>query len=414
MIEFLLALLVLTAPQIEVRVDGDGYLRFMQEGRMVYAREARLVLQDGELRHAEGHSLVPAIRAGGSGNLQVSLDGRVQLEGLEVGRLVLAVFPAHAPLEPAGVFFRSSDRPQIENPGDGLGGVIRLKQDRPASQPTPAPVTQPQSPQVAPPLSTPTPMPVQAPAQALPTPSTVNPAPEWPAEIDPDRLYVWLHNEYEGSTTQVTLGDVAELRGPQNLIDAAIHLNLGTIPPVGVDRGFERSRIATRLNGIPSLRNQVTVLGSTEVTVRRESQEVGPELIRQALIEHALRDGMNPDELEILPFPALRRVAPGSISIQVERWTIASDRINTSVAIFVDGQRVNSQTVTVLNQSPAARLRVGTEVDVILRSGPASVQTRGRIQRIEPNGQVRVLVTTTRAELTGRALPDGTIEVILT
>ena len=46
-----LVLLTVLAPAqaapVWVRVEGDGYLRFIRDGRVLYAREAPLVVRDG-------------------------------------------------------------------------------------------------------------------------------------------------------------------------------------------------------------------------------------------------------------------------------------------------------------------------------------------------------------------------------
>ena len=53
MFSTIVALMAL-APSVHLHVDGEGYLRFVREGRTVYAKEAMLTVTDGKLASVDG------------------------------------------------------------------------------------------------------------------------------------------------------------------------------------------------------------------------------------------------------------------------------------------------------------------------------------------------------------------------
>ncbi|HVL39492.1 MAG TPA: hypothetical protein VM328_08900, partial [Fimbriimonadaceae bacterium] len=107
----------------KVRVEGEGYLRFVRDGRVVYAKEAALQAIDGKLCHSEGAPVIPTISV--AAPFMVNLEGNVVAGGKSVGRLVLAHFPASASLRPDGPFLVAAERPRLAEPGEGDSGVIR-------------------------------------------------------------------------------------------------------------------------------------------------------------------------------------------------------------------------------------------------------------------------------------------------
>src|SRR5690349_21408730 len=110
MLTTLVVALTLTAPPtLKVTVDGEGYLRFVNQGRVVYASTATLGVVGGQLSHANGSPLLPAVRIPGTtSSLEISLEGEVLATTTTgkstVGRLVLAVFKDGKGLTPQGAF----------------------------------------------------------------------------------------------------------------------------------------------------------------------------------------------------------------------------------------------------------------------------------------------------------------------
>src|SRR5689334_4157400 len=90
-------------PVLKVRVDGDGYLRFARNGRVVYAAAASLSVAEGELVGPGGVAVLPAILVpSGAAGLSVDLQGNVSYRNggsdVAAGRLVLALFPKNEAL----------------------------------------------------------------------------------------------------------------------------------------------------------------------------------------------------------------------------------------------------------------------------------------------------------------------------
>src|ERR1017187_6126023 len=129
-----LVLSVFTAlTPIKVHVDGPGYLRFIRDGRVVYAKAATFVSIDGNLG-SEGAKVLPEIQVPvGTQTFKVDLQGNVDVGSAHLGRLVLAIFPAGSTSSTTDDFFTFSERPTLTNPGEEAAGVIRVDGD---SKPT--------------------------------------------------------------------------------------------------------------------------------------------------------------------------------------------------------------------------------------------------------------------------------------
>src|SRR5580698_6886080 len=79
---------------VKVHVDGAGYMRFIRDGRVVFAKAATFVSIEGQLG-SEGATVLPPISVPeGIQTLKVDLQGNVDAGSSHLGRLVLAIFPA--------------------------------------------------------------------------------------------------------------------------------------------------------------------------------------------------------------------------------------------------------------------------------------------------------------------------------
>jgi hypothetical protein len=119
------AAMILAPAALTARVEGDGFLRFLREGEVVYQKEARLVAVDGRLAHELGPPVTPAIPVVGSpSSLTVDSEGRVLADGRQIGRLTLAIFGVDLrPIERDG-WLLAADRPELAYPGSPGAGVI--------------------------------------------------------------------------------------------------------------------------------------------------------------------------------------------------------------------------------------------------------------------------------------------------
>ena len=134
-----LALSVFTAlTPVKVHVDGPGYLRFIRDGRVVYAKAATFLSIDGNLG-SEGAKVLPEVPIPvGTQTFKVDLQGNVDVGSAHLGRLVLAIFPAGSTSSTTDDFFTFSERPTLTNPGEDAAGVIRVDGDsKPTASVTP-------------------------------------------------------------------------------------------------------------------------------------------------------------------------------------------------------------------------------------------------------------------------------------
>lgn len=111
------------ATPLQIRVDGEGYLRFARDGRAVYAPEASLVIRNGQLVHEQGFGFLPPIAVPDRASVTIELDGTVRANGQSVGRLVLALSDGMTKRDD---FWATPDRPRLMNPGEETAGVIRM------------------------------------------------------------------------------------------------------------------------------------------------------------------------------------------------------------------------------------------------------------------------------------------------
>src|SRR5579862_8614347 len=95
---------------VKVHVDGAGYMRFVRDGRVVYAKTATFVSIDGSLG-SEGAKLLPEIPVPTTApTITVDLQGNVDAGTAHLGRLVLAIFPAGTTSRTTDSFFTFSER----------------------------------------------------------------------------------------------------------------------------------------------------------------------------------------------------------------------------------------------------------------------------------------------------------------
>src|SRR5947209_600915 len=107
MISTLLSLVLVTVQPVSVRVDGEGYLRFIRDGRIVYASAAELSVQGG-LLGSKGLPLTPAIKIPENvAHIDIDLSGDIIANKATCGRIVLARFTSKL-VENSGFLISSS------------------------------------------------------------------------------------------------------------------------------------------------------------------------------------------------------------------------------------------------------------------------------------------------------------------
>lgn len=425
----LIFVLLCSASQpLEIHVDGEGWLRFEREGRAVYARDAKLSVFDGRLVNEQGLSLLPSLSASNLDGAQANLEGRILIQGKEIGRLVLAKFPLNQEPSEVKQMWVATERPTLGSAGEGVFGVIRMGKrlpsgaNPPKAQPQgPPPQSQPlqsQPPQSQPPQSQPPktqPPQSQSPNQpqsgqpaAQPNPKPIPPV-KAPA-VGPLVIQVKALGSAEGE--MIKLSDIAELTGLGS--EKAGAITLSSTPAHGIDRPISQSLVESRLtsSGFPRGTWQL-VWPSAKVAVRRLGQEIAHEAFvsagKTALVK-LLPFGSKIDAEGTAPPMACPLGAYELIALEPK---VERDRIRLQVEVWFQGTRFNARPLTFKITSPTTGIKVGQEIQVRVRSGGASVIAKGKVRQIDQmNGQVTVEMDK-GVTLTVKPGQDGVFEVAL-
>ncbi|MES1228221.1 MAG: hypothetical protein ABUL72_06080, partial [Armatimonadota bacterium] len=364
-------------------VEGEGYLRLMNEGRQVFTKSCTLVVSGGRLQAADGPALLPTIPVPGEPqSITVGLDGTVT--GLYVtgkrslGRLILADFPADVRPVASGNYYLCYGKPDLGNPGEGNYGVVQMDKKPDETVTIKAPSTA----KISPVPLTPTPNAVEL---TLKTTSTID-------------------------SESVTLGDVVDGLSP----DLA-SLDLGVTPPVGIERHVSRQQITDRLRRAGYKQDQVRFGGAAQTTVSRAGQQVNHEDFVQAACTKA-KEELNAEAIATGPSAPSMTVPKGKVELIPESSQVSGSTDRVTIAVYVDGKRFNSRVIScrvnAAVQAPNQKVSTGQQVDVVLKKGGLTVQTKGVVRRFDQaSGQVTVEVEPSKAQVTGKLNAKGEVEV---
>jgi len=366
----LAVLISVLAPSVPVHVEGDGYLRFVRDGRTVYAKQATLTVIGEALASADGPVVSPRVQVSGSPtSITVSTDGRVSAvyagASQEVGRLVLAVFPEDVrPVVEKG-FLVSSYRPSVIAPGEQGAGTVR------------------------------------AGSATVTTPATTGVV----------EIVLKESAQIEGSS--FTLGDIADVSADEATRARLTALEVSTTPALGVSYRMSPAMVRQRLMRYGKEADQYKFSGSNQVTVTRKGQDVSHAMVVEAALSSA-RKQMGEDAQLAADVVGPTVVAPvGKLELVAENVTVSGIQVSVRIAIVVDGQRFNSRTVTLKRNDAISKMRAGQTVRVIARSSAATVETTGRVRSVDLVSGTVVVTTATGAELIGRPISHDTVEVQL-
>lgn len=362
-------------PTVPVAVDGEGYLRFSREGRLVYAKSATLTTSGGFLASDTGAPIAPSLSVPGQPmKLEVDLEGRVRATyrdgAKEIGRLVLAVFDGPAPTPGPGGFLVSTGKARLVNPGEGATGVIRM-----SAQPT------------------------QRTSSTKSTPSI------------PTRIEVHATSEVTGR--QFTLGEIAVIEGS----DALAPIVMGESPALGVERGIDKTRIVSRLKmaGVDPTKIDIRVPANAKVL--RKGQKIENERFIEVALEAAKT--VAPEATWVPTSNLGTMTAPeGELELVAERTTRNGAQVAVTVGVLVDGRRFNSRTLMLVAGPGAKALKAGAAVRIRVIANGAVVEVAGRTKAPATVGS-SVEVTTNASPqmasttLTGKLVSESLVEVRL-
>lgn len=389
---FLIALSVASAPSVSVRVDGEGYLRFMRDARVVYAKEARLTVENNRLVAADGVEVLPRITVSSAAtSLSISLEGDVSAtisgQPTVVGKLVIAVFPASSSLEPKEGFLTSVLRPTLSNAGEGLAGVIRTGSNS-------KPVTTPNN---------------NTNTNTKPAPDkVVNSA----VATKVPTMTVSVRPESFVSTETFSLLDIAELNVPAELKEKIATIPIGDTPTIGSFRKIDISRIELRLRVGGVDPKQFKFECPASVIVRRADQTIEQDVFLEAARAYLSNQAGVPVEIEDLnPQPPLR-IGVGKVDLVATRLSANGDRVQIPIEVRLDGQRFNTRSLSLRVVGLPPLPAVGSQVQIQAKSAGLKVSMSGKIVRTSGLNRVEVQ-TAEGVHLAGRVIGPALVEVIL-
>ena len=354
---------------IPIRVDGEGYIRFVRSGKHVFGKSCRLVQKLGRLAADDGPDILPIIRVPGKPtDISVDLNGTVKASyggaTKTLGRIVLGDFSDDVRPVKSGRYFVCYGEPTLGNPGEGNFGIIRTTAE------------------------------VSSETATLPDARTAVPS---------DAVAPVIKATAAVTGDVITLGDVADGAGKAGAIV------LGDAPAIGITRSIPRDLIEARLhhNGFDG----VALSGAPSSVVRRASQEVPHHSFTDVAIAKLKEAGLEAvlTNADLKPMP----VPQGKLELLPEGVMQSGSSITVTVAAYVDGKRFNSRNISATSTiARIPRLNIGAIVTIRIKKGLVAIETRGKVLRVDTiNAQITVEVELTRAQLTGKVATDGTVEV---
>lgn len=354
------------AMTLPVRVDGDGYMRFIRDGRIVYATSATLTVENGMLG-SKGLAVTPSIRVPASAiRLEVDLSGNivaVATSGRAIcGRLVLAQFPSK-PVEDQGFLF-SATRATLGNPGEGAFGVIRSSN------------------------------------------STSTPAMGSPG-VNTSGATIVVQTVTEVTTDSVTVKDIANVSGDPQTKQAIENIVVCMAPSIGIDLPITSYRIQAlaKRAGI-----QANIQVPAGAIVRRKGQAIKQDDFLVIAIK-AAQTKIGAD----LPMATADQQgdfkAPlGQVELKADGITTSGINMAVTVGVYVDGKRINSRVITV-RPDASAQVLAGATVKIVMKSAGVSVEMPGKTRTGGMIGQTVTVVTETGSVLTGVVIGADKVEV---
>lgn len=378
-------MILLTLPNpVTISVDGDGALRFVRGGALVYARRATLRAQGGLLVNEAGSPLAPRVAV--AGPFTVALDGTITAGGKVAGRIVLARV--------------ANGRATLMNPGEGLAGVIRT--GGPAIvQATPAP-----RPSTARTVSRPTEswMRPSRMAKVAAPPSDSWTRPVKPAKVASISISVRAQTSLDGE--RILLGKIADIQAPPVWKTRLAAVDLGGLPPLGTTRVIGASYVRTLVRALGLAPDAFAVIVPTGATTARNGVVIeAQEILDQALVGN---EG----------FVSSRTIAPmtvpvGTLSLTATQMSRAVTGRSVVVTATVDGKLVSSRTIALVPDPNVPTAKIGETVRLRLVSGGATIEIPAKVKTGGREGSDVTVVTQTGSVHTGRLLPNGLVEVRL-
>ena len=391
MLASLLILQTIASPTLSIKVDGEGYFRFVLGNKVAYARQVRLIVSNGKLSAADGSSLLPAVLVPEQATkLSVSLDGKISgtIFGREkqLGSIVLAMFTGMPSFKPVGLLSLSATKATVAAPGEGLAGVIR-------------PIVKPQN-------NDSNPLTLQTKPYGFP-PNGYNASTKILTKSE-----VKVKFTSEVNTEVLTLGDVADISGDSQLVEKLKSVDLGKSPILGTKKNLSTLLVKALIYSQGVDMRQVSLTVPTGAVVERKAQRISPEEIAIA-VQEAFKKKLNVDTI-LEPKSKINSmmVPPGTVSFEVSNTQLNPSDISTTVDISVDGKLANSLHLRYdITQLP--QIKRGDVVRLRLISNTAKVEVNAKAKGTAFLGQSVTVETDNGTIHTGRLIGPSIVEVNL-
>jgi hypothetical protein len=391
MLASLLILQTIASPTLSIKVDGEGYFRFVLGNKVAYARQVRLIVSNGKLSAADGSSLLPSVLVPEQATkLSVSLDGKISgtIFGREkqLGSIVLAMFTGMPSFKPVGLLSLSATKATVAAPGEGLAGVIR-------------PIVKPQN-------NDSNPLTLQTKPYGFP-PNGYNASTKILAKSE-----VKVKFTSEVNTEVLTLGDVADISGDSQMVEKLKNIDLGKSPILGTKKNLSILLVKALISSQGVDMRQVSLTVPTGAVVERKAQRISPEEIAIA-VQEAFKKKLNVDTI-LEPKSKINSmmVPPGTVSFEVSNTQLNPSDISTTVDISVDGKLANSLHLRYdITQLP--QIKRGDVVRLRLISNTAKVEVNAKAKGTAFLGQSVTVETDNGTIHTGRLIGPSIVEVNL-
>jgi hypothetical protein len=376
MISLLSSLLLTAAPTLTLKIEGDGYLRLLRGTQTLYARQVALTATQSGLVTSDGTLLIPrVIVPANTARVEVSLEGRISAliggERKSLGRLVLAMFPAKTPFSAVGSFCKTSAKPSLANPGDGLTGVVRANT-------------------------------TSGPAKAIRKTASQSFA-EIKAEVKVKAI-----NEVDGE--YVRLSDISFITGESKLVDKLRRIDLGRAPIMGSTRGLTMMHIRAIIAASGVDVRSIDVIVPAGSTVARKCQfieaskvtvEVQAAMLKKFGFETPLdlKTRLNPVALPI-----------GTATMDVTQIKMENTRLTATVDVAINGKIAS--TLSLIYETPnLVQVKTGESLRLRLVVNAAKVEVSAKAKSNAYLGQ-KISVETSGGVLhTGTLIGPNLVEV---
>ncbi len=326
---------VVSTWQLPVEVDGEGYFSLKGSKKTTLKKSCTLCVKDNRLSSTQGEVILPEINIPGKPS-QLYLDklgnitGKYGNKSKILGKVALSIFQNDEIVIGANGLGESAYC--MVYPGnDGAGFIKILKQNVPGKK------------------------------------------------SGGKGIQITLKDYVELDVDGCTLGDIAEIRAPEKKFEELKNILIVSGFQLGREKQISELAVKNRLivNGLAN--NTFTIDGAKQCTIKRNCEVIENEAFIDAALdaleeEYGDRDytlQKNSSQTGIV-------VSPGNWELTVENVYALGKKINVKVAIYVDGRRKNSRTITFIKKALQPVVKKNSSVKIKVESGGVCIHLVGK------------------------------------